>query len=84
MTIDLSAAECCDVPSYAAERRKRDWSDDRVYRRASIGANLLARKIWRRSSSGETIPQQPSAKSSAAIYCGSCARFFHNDLFMPM
>ena len=29
------------VPSYAAELRKRDWSDDRVYRRAGIGANLL-------------------------------------------
>jgi hypothetical protein len=42
MTIDLSAAECCDVPSYAAELGKRDWSDDRVYRRAGIGANLLA------------------------------------------
>ena len=30
------------VPSYAAELRKRDWSDDRVYRRAGMGANLLA------------------------------------------
>jgi hypothetical protein len=30
------------VPSYAAELRKRDWSDDRVFRRAGIGANLFA------------------------------------------
>jgi microsomal dipeptidase-like Zn-dependent dipeptidase len=30
------------VPTYAAELRKRDWSDDRVYRRAGIGVNLLA------------------------------------------
>ena len=29
------------VPTYAAELRKRDWSDDRVSRRAGIGANLL-------------------------------------------
>jgi membrane dipeptidase len=29
------------VPTYAAELRKRDWSDDRTYRRAGIGANLL-------------------------------------------
>ena len=30
------------VPTYAAELRKRDWNDDRVHRRAGIGANLLA------------------------------------------
>lgn len=30
------------VPTYAAELKKRDWSDDRVYRRAGIGANLLS------------------------------------------
>ncbi len=30
------------VPSYAAELKKRDWNDDRVCRRAGIGASLLA------------------------------------------
>lgn len=30
------------VPSYAAELKKRDWSEDRVCRRAGIGASLLA------------------------------------------
>jgi hypothetical protein len=29
---------------YAAELRERDWSDDRVSKRAGIGANLLAGK----------------------------------------
>jgi hypothetical protein len=29
------------VPTYAAELKKRDWSDDRVYRRGGIGAKLL-------------------------------------------
>jgi membrane dipeptidase len=29
------------VPTYAAELKKRDWSDDRVYRRSGIGASLL-------------------------------------------
>jgi microsomal dipeptidase-like Zn-dependent dipeptidase len=32
------------VPTYAWELRKRDWSDDRVYQRAGIGANLFERE----------------------------------------
>lgn len=31
------------LPSYAAELKKRDWSDDRVVRRNGIGAKLLDR-----------------------------------------
>ncbi len=31
------------VPTYAAELKKRDWKDDRVYRRGGIGAKLLDR-----------------------------------------
>lgn len=31
------------LPSYAAELKKRDWSDDRVIRRGGIGAKLLDR-----------------------------------------
>src|SRR6266576_259760 len=29
------------VPSFAAEFAKRDWSEDRIYRRDGIGAKLL-------------------------------------------
>jgi microsomal dipeptidase-like Zn-dependent dipeptidase len=29
------------VPTYAAQLKKRDWSDDRAHRRAGIGAGLL-------------------------------------------
>lgn len=32
------------LPSYAAELKKRDWSDDRVVRRNGIGAKLLDRE----------------------------------------
>ena len=32
------------VPTYAAELKNRDWSDDRVYRREGIGASLLDRE----------------------------------------
>jgi len=48
------------VPTYAAELKKRDWSDDRVYRRGGIGAKLLdqenlAAAFARRSYSEEAI-----------------------------
>lgn len=32
------------LPSYAAELKKRDWTDDRVIRRSGIGASLLDRE----------------------------------------
>jgi membrane dipeptidase len=32
------------LPSFAAEFHKRDWSDDRIYRRNGIGASLLDRE----------------------------------------
>jgi membrane dipeptidase len=32
------------VPTYAAELKKRDWSDDRVHRRGGIGVKLLDRE----------------------------------------
>jgi len=32
------------LPSFAAEFSKRDWSDDRIYRRNGIGAKLLDRE----------------------------------------
>lgn len=34
-------AICSPLPSFAAEFEKRDWSEDRIYRRDGIGANLL-------------------------------------------
>ncbi len=48
------------VPTYAAELKKRDWSDDRVYRREGIGAGLLDREnlpaeFRRRNYSDEAI-----------------------------
>ena len=48
------------VPTYAAELKKRDWSDDRVSRRGGIGAKLLdqenlAAAFARRSYSEEAI-----------------------------
>lgn len=48
------------VPTYAAELKKRDWSNDRVYRRNGIGAKLLDREnlaaeFRRRSYSEEAI-----------------------------
>jgi hypothetical protein len=65
------------------ELRKRDWSEDRVYRRAGIGANLVAGKNLAASSSDEINLKQRSAKFSAAIYCGSCGRFCHDHFLMP-
>ena len=48
------------LPSYAAELKKRDWSDDRVVRRGGIGAKLLdqdnlAAEFKRRNYSDEAI-----------------------------
>ena len=48
------------VQTYSAELRNRDWSDERVYRRAGIGANLLggenlAAELKRRNYPEETI-----------------------------
>ena len=43
------------VPSSAAELRKCDWSNDRVYRRAGIGASLLAGEDLAADSSDEII-----------------------------
>ena len=48
------------LPSYAAELKKRDWSDDRVVRRNGIGAKLLDRdnlaaEFRRRNYSDEAI-----------------------------
>ncbi|HEY7558012.1 MAG TPA: membrane dipeptidase [Candidatus Binatia bacterium] len=48
------------LPSFAAEFHKRDWSDDRIYRRNGIGAKLLdhenlAAEMTRRNFSPETV-----------------------------
>lgn len=48
------------LPSFAAEFNKRDWSDDRIYRRNGIGAKLLDRdnlaaEMAKRNYSNETI-----------------------------
>jgi membrane dipeptidase len=48
------------LPSFAAEFNKRDWSDDRIYRRNGIGAELLDRanlaaEMAKRNYSNETI-----------------------------
>jgi hypothetical protein len=58
------------VPTYSAELRNRDWSDERVYRRAGIGANLLAGKTWRRSSGSEIIRKQRSADPQRQFTAG--------------
>ena len=48
------------LPSYGAELKKRDWSDDRTYRRGGIGAKLLDREnlaaeMTRRNYSPEAV-----------------------------
>jgi len=48
------------LPSYGAELQKRDWNDDRVYRRNGIGAKLLDREnlaaeLTRRNYSPEAV-----------------------------
>jgi membrane dipeptidase len=48
------------LPSFAAEFSKRDWSDDRIYRRNGIGAKLLDREnlaaeLTKRNYSGEAV-----------------------------
>jgi membrane dipeptidase len=48
------------LPSFAAEFAKRDWSEDRIYRRGGIGAKLLDREnlaveLARRNYSAENI-----------------------------
>jgi membrane dipeptidase len=48
------------LPSYAAELKQRDWSDDRVVRRGGIGAKLLDRdnlaaELSRRNYADEAI-----------------------------
>jgi hypothetical protein len=48
------------LPSFAAEFAKRDWSEDRIYRRDGIGAKLLDREnlaaeLSGRNYAGESI-----------------------------
>jgi len=48
------------LPSFAAEFSKRDWSDDRIYRRNGIGAKLLdhenlAAELTKRNYSGAAV-----------------------------
>jgi hypothetical protein len=50
------------VPTYAAELRKRDWSDDRVYRRAGIGANLLDGQNLAAELKGRNYPEAAIGK----------------------
>jgi hypothetical protein len=63
------------VPRYAVKLREGDCNDDRVYRRAGIGANLLAGENLAAEFKRRNYRKQRSAKSSAAIYCRSCATF---------
>jgi hypothetical protein len=50
------------VPTYSAELRNRDWSDERVYRRAGIGATCSPGKTWRRSSGRRNYPEEAIGK----------------------
>jgi membrane dipeptidase len=50
------------VPTYAAELLKRDWSDDRVYRRAGIGANLLDGQNLAAELKGRNYPEAAIGK----------------------
>ena len=70
------------MPTYA-ELRKGDWSDNRVHRRAGIRANLLTGENLAAELTRRNYPEERAAKSSAAIYCGSCGRFCHDHFLMP-
>jgi membrane dipeptidase len=58
------------LPSYAAEFEKRDWSEDRVYRRDGIGAKLLDRE----NLAAELIGRNYSAESIRKILGGNMMR----------
>jgi membrane dipeptidase len=64
------------VPTYAAELKKRDWSDDRVYRRSGIGASLLDRE----NLPAEFSRRNYSEDAIAKILGGNLLRVLRNVL----
>ncbi len=50
------------MPSFAAEFEKRDWSEDRIYRRDGIGAKLLARENLAAELSGRNYSEESMGK----------------------
>jgi hypothetical protein len=58
------------LPSFAAELEKRDWSEDRIYRRDGIGAKLLNRENLQ----AELVGRNYSAESIGKILGGNMMR----------
>jgi hypothetical protein len=54
-------------PSFAAEFAKRDWIEDRIYRRDGIGAKLLDRQNLAAELTRCNYSAEAPAKLSAAI-----------------
>jgi membrane dipeptidase len=64
------------LPSFAAEFEKRDWSEDRVYRRDGIGAKLLDRE----NLTAELRERNYSAESIDKILGGNMLRVLKSVL----
>ena len=64
------------LPSFAAEFSKRDWSDDRIYRRNGIGAKLLDRE----NLAAELTKRNYSDEAVRKILGGNLLRVLRNVL----
>lgn len=64
------------LPSFAAEFSKRDWSDDRIYRRNGIGAKLLDRE----NLAAELLKRKYSDEAVRKILGGNLLRVLRNVL----
>jgi hypothetical protein len=64
------------LPSFAAEFAKRDWSEDRIYRRDGIGAKLLDRENLAAELNGRNY----SAESIVKILGGNMIRVLKSVL----
>ena len=64
------------LPSFAAEFSKRDWSDDRIYRRNGIGAKLLDRE----NLAAELTKRNYSDEAVQKILGGNLLRVLRNVL----
>ena len=64
------------LPSFAAEFKKRDWSEDRIYRRDGIGTKLLDRENLATELTGRNY----SAESIGKILGGNMMRVLRKAL----
>ena len=64
------------LPSFAAEFAKRDWSEDRIYRRDGIGAKLLDRENLEAELTGRNY----SAESISKILGGNMMQVLRSVL----